>query len=814
MTDIINEEGKSADMCSYNAGSITVLKGLEAVRRRPGMYIGDTDDGTGLHHLVYEILDNSIDEALAGYATHIKVTLNKDGSVSVLDNGRGIPTGMHPTEGISAAEVCLTDLHAGGKFNNDSYKVSGGLHGVGASCVNALSDWLKLRIWQNGKEHFIEFKKGITVAPLRVVGEAGDKTGTEVTFFPDTTIFKNVTEFNYSTLEKAIREKAFLNSFVSIELIDDRGEERKSEVFHYDNGILEFVKYLDRGKTAIAKPLIYKSKEENGISFELALCWNDGYYENMVCFTNNIRQNDGGTHLAGLKSALTRSITDYINKSELSKKYKVELTGDDIREGLTSVISAKVPDPKFSSQTKDKLVSSEVRTVVEGQTLAFLNRYFEENPIEVKTIIEKAFEGARARIAARKARELTRRKGALDMGSLPGKLADCQEKDPALSEVYLVEGDSAAGSAKTGRDRKYQAILPVFGKILNTEKSRFDKVISSDKMGMIISALGTGIGKEDFDISKLRYHKIIIMADADVDGSHIRTLYLTFFYRHMPQIIEDGYLYIAQPPLYKIKKGQSETYIKNETLYTEYIITNACGDAIFKNNLGLSKTGQDLIDYSKKTMIFNSLLKTISRSLPFNIVESLVIVGGLQQETFSNPEAMKNVAEKALLNIKKFEKDEDTSWSYEITYDGDLIFKKEYKGVLTKFVVGEEILAIPEVSEINKIRQEILENFGEFVIFTKKDEEYKANRPSEFAKIINEAGLKGITIQRFKGLGEMNPEQLWETTLNPENRTLLKVTIEDAAQADETFATLMGNIVEPRRDFIQNDALNVVNLDI
>ena len=809
MTDIEN----SSNMSSYNAGSITVLKGLEAVRRRPGMYIGDTDDGTGLHHLVYEILDNSIDEALAGYATKISVTLNKDGSVTVLDNGRGIPTGMHPTEGISAAEVCMTDLHAGGKFNNDSYKVSGGLHGVGASCVNALSDWLKLRIWQNGKEHFIEFRKGVTVAPLAVVGEAGDRTGTEVTFFPDATIFK-ITEFNYATLEKAIREKAFLNSLVSIELIDNRGEEPKSELFHYENGILEFVKFLDRGKTAIAKPLIYKSKEENGISFELALCWNDGYYENMVCFTNNIRQGDGGTHLAGLKSALTRSISDYINKSEFGKKYKIELTGDDIREGLTSVISAKVPDPKFSSQTKDKLVSSEVRTVVEGQTLAFLNRYFEENPLEVKTIIEKAFEGARARIAARKARELTRRKGALDMGSLPGKLADCQEKDPALSEVYLVEGDSAAGSAKTGRDRKYQAILPVFGKILNTEKSRFDKVISSEKMGMIISALGTGIGKEDFDISKLRYHKIIIMADADVDGSHIRTLYLTFFYRHMPEIITGGYLYIAQPPLYKIKKGQSETYIKNETLYTEYIITNACNDAIFKNNHNLSKSGQDLVDYSKKVSLYNNLLKTVSRSLPFDIVESLVLVDGLKQETFSNPDIMKKVADSALQNIKKFEKDEDTTWDYEITYDGNLVFKKQYKGVSTRFSVGEEILAMPEITEINKIRVEILENFGDSVIFTKKDDEYKASRPSEFAKIVSEAGLKGITIQRFKGLGEMNPEQLWETTLNPENRTLLRVTIEDAAQADETFATLMGNIVEPRRDFIQNNALNVVNLDI
>ncbi|HSQ97815.1 MAG TPA: DNA topoisomerase (ATP-hydrolyzing) subunit B [Rickettsiales bacterium] len=803
---VVNENGK------YNADSITVLKGLEAVRKRPGMYIGDTDDGSGLHHMLYEILDNSIDEALAGYATKVTVQLNKDGSVTVEDNGRGIPTGIHPVEGVSAVEVCMTDLHAGGKFNNDSYKVSGGLHGVGASCVNALSDWMKVTVWQNGKEHFMEFRRGARVEALKVVGDS-DRTGTRTTFFPDATIFK-ITEFSYDTVEKAIREKAFLNPFVSIELIEDRGEEQKKDFFHYEEGLLEFVRFLDRGKTAIAKPLVYKSKEENGVTFELALSWNDGYYENMLCFTNNIRQSDGGTHLAGFRSALTRSITDYANKSELAKKYKLELTGDDIREGLTGIIHAKVPDPKFSSQTKDKLVSSEVRTIVEGQTAAYLDRYFEENPTEARTIIEKAFEGARARIAARKARELTRRKGALDIANLPGKLADCQEKDPKLSEVYLVEGDSAAGSAKTGRDRKYQAILPVFGKILNTEKSRFDKVIASEKMGMIITALGTGIGKEDFDISKLRYHKIIVMADADVDGSHIRTLYLTFFYRHMPEIITGGYLYIAQPPLYKMKKGQSETYIKNETLYTEYIITNACNDSIFKNSHALVKTGQDLIDYIKKIMLFSNLLKSISRNLPFDIAESLAICGGFNNQVFASPENMKDLAEKLVAKLNQYEKNEDTSWSYEVTFDGDLIIKKEYKAVITKFKVGDEILGMPEVIELNKIRKEILENFGDWVEFTKKEDFYKANRPSELAKIINESGLKGITIQRFKGLGEMNPDQLWETTLNPENRTLLKVTIEDAAAADETFATLMGNIVEPRRDFIQNNALDVVNLDI
>ena len=798
---------------NYTANSITVLKGLEAVRRRPGMYIGDTDDGTGLHHMLYEILDNSIDEALAGYADKITVKLNKNGSVSITDNGRGIPTGIHPTEGISAAEVCMTDLHAGGKFDNDSYKISGGLHGVGASVVNALSEWLKLTIWQNGKIHFIEFKNGVTVEPLKVIGDAGDRTGTETTFLPSSEIFK-ITEFNYDTLEKAIREKAFLNSFVTIELIDERKDEIKSETFHYENGLLEFIKFLDKGKNSIAKPLFFKSKEENGITFEVAFNWNDGYYENIVCFTNNIRQGDGGTHLAGLKSALTRAITDYIQKSEFSKKYKIEITGDDIREGLTSIISVKVPDPKFSSQTKDKLVSSEVRTVVEGQTLSFLNRYFEENPNEIKTILEKTFDAAKARLAARKARELTRRKGVLDSTSLPGKLADCQEKDPALSEIYLVEGDSAAGSAKTGRDRKYQAILPVFGKILNTEKSRFDKVIASDKMGMIISALGTGIGKDDFKIEKLRYHKIVIMADADVDGSHIRTLYMTFFYRHMPEIITGGYLYLAQPPLYKIKKGNSETYIKNESSYSEYIILNACSDAIFKNNFNLVKTGQDLVEYIKKVLIYNALLKKVAKTIPLNVIETLVILDALNNEKFKDTDFLKNISVETVKLLMDFEKDPDVVWSCELSSEFSLTFIKSYKSVYTRYVIDEELISLPEVHEINKIKKEIFENFGNSVTLTKKDEEFKADRPAELVKIINEIGVKGITIQRFKGLGEMNPDQLWETTLNPENRVLLKVTIEDAAQADETFATLMGNIVEPRREFIQQNALNVVNLDI
>lgn len=798
----------------YTASSITVLKGLEAVRKRPGMYIGDTDDGSGLHHMLYEILDNSIDEALAGYANAITVILNKDGSATVVDNGRGIPTGMHPTEGVSGVELCFTNLHAGGKFDQKSYKVSGGLHGVGASVVNALSDWLKVRVWQNGKEHFMEFKNGNPVAPLAIVGDS-DKTGTEVSFFPSAEVFNNNTEFIYETLERTIREKAFLNSFVSIELIDNRKEDPHTEKFHYNDGILEFVKYLDSSKVGIAKPLYYKGKDENGISFELAINWNDGYYESITCFTNNIKQGDGGTHLQGFKSALTRAVSEYAEKSELTKKYKLELTGEDIREGMTSVLSAKVPDPKFSSQTKDKLVSSEVRTVVEGQTADFLRRYFEENPIEAKTILEKAFEGARARVAARKARELTRRKSALEVGNLPGKLADCQEKDPALSEVYIVEGDSAAGSAKEGRDRKYQAILPIFGKILNTEKCRFDKVIASDKMGTIITALGTGIGREDFDVKKLRYHKVIIMADADVDGSHIRTLYMTFFYRHMPEIITDGYLYLAQPPLYRLKKGSHEVYIKNETKYNEYIITNACDGATIKNNKGLQVGGIDLIEYVKKATMFNNLLTSLARHIPIEVAESVAVVGGFSASAFDNPDYMTATAEEVVNKLKLYEGGGENHWRHEISYSGTLTLIKEYKSVASKYPLAREILGFPEVMEINRIRREILEVFGDGIIFITKDgEEYNLSRPSMLARLVQELGVKGITIQRFKGLGEMNPDQLWNTTLNPETRTLLKVTVDDAALADETFSMLMGGVVEPRKNFIHDNALNVVNLDV
>ena len=803
----INENG-------YDASSIKILRGLDAVRKRPGMYIGDTDDGTGLHHMVYEVLDNAIDEALAGYCDKIIVSINKDNSVTVLDNGRGIPVGIHPEEGRSAAEVVMTDLHAGGKFDQNSYKVSGGLHGVGVSVVNALSDWLKLRIWREGHEHFVEFKDGVAVKPLEIMGDCEEtKTGTEVTFSPSAEIFSNV-EFDYSTLERTIREKAFLNSGVYIELRDLRGEEEKVGVFHYEGGIVEFVNYLDKAKEHLHQPLYITGKDdEKSISFELSLCWNDGYNENIICFTNNIRQRDGGTHLAGLKNALTRAVNGYIETQESFKKLKVELTGDDIREGLTAVLSVKVPDPKFSSQTKDKLVSSEVRPVVENGTVYSLSKYFEENPIDSKVIVEKAFEGARARIAARKARELTRRKSALDIANLPGKLADCQEKDPAKSEVYIVEGDSAGGSAKAGRDRKYQAILPVFGKVLNTEKSRFDKVISSEKMGMLITALGTGIGKDDFDINKLRYHKIVLMADADVDGSHIRTLFMTFFYRHMPQIIENGYLYIAQPPLYKVKKGNSELYIKNETAFAEYITKNAINEAVLHCNTK-PLLGEELDKYILKTNHFVNLITNLSRFSNLEVLEAVGYANAFDLKIFEDPNLLEEKAKKIVERLNDLRDDLDAHWSYEIEYTTELKLIKAHKGVKTEFILNQKIFSKPEAIEANKHQEEVYNISYENMVFEKKEDKYTIKTPIELINVINQVGQKGISIQRFKGLGEMNAEQLWETTLNPENRTLLRVTIEDAAIADETFATLMGNVVEPRRDFIQENALKVVNLDV
>ncbi|MDR2077853.1 MAG: DNA topoisomerase (ATP-hydrolyzing) subunit B [Rickettsiales bacterium] len=815
---IIPEENFTEKHNEYDASSIKILRGLDAVRKRPGMYIGDTDDGTGLHHMVYEVLDNSIDEALAGFCSKIVVKINRDNSVCVVDNGRGIPVDMHPEEGRSAAEVVMTDLHAGGKFDQNVYKVAGGLHGVGVSVVNALSDWLKLRIWRNGHEYFVEFRGGVAMLPLCVVGDCEkDKTGTEITFCPSADIFSNI-YFDYSTLERALREKAFLNSGVYIELYDYREEEARSCIFHYSGGIVEFVNYLDKGKEHLHQPLyIYPKEGERGMNFELSLCWNDGYHENLICFTNNIRQRDGGTHLVGLKNALTRAVNNYIDSQETFKKQKIELMGDDIREGLTAVLSVKMPDPKFSSQTKDKLVSSEIRPVIENGTVNFLAKYFEENPADAKIIVEKAFEGAKARIAARKARELTRRKGALDIANLPGKLADCQEKDPAKSEIYIVEGDSAAGSAKLGRNRKYQAILPVFGKILNTEKSRFDKVISSEKMGMLITALGAGIGKEDFNISKLRYHKIVLMADADVDGSHIRTLFLTFFYRHMPKIVEDGYLYIAQPPLYKIKRGSGEIlYIKNETSFSEYLIRSALDGVKLKCGNDYM-TGETLNGYITKINHFVNLLKSLARFLNIDILESIAYAKAFNSELFITAELLEAKARIIVERLNTMGKKDDIFWNYEVIADVEsfgLKINQNHRGVKNEYLVTQRLMAKPEAIELRKYQDEIYSIFSDDVILNKKDEEYQIHTSLQLMEIVNQIGQKGMSTQRFKGLGEMNAEQLWETTLNPESRTLLKVTIKDAAMADETFTTLMGNVVEPRREFIQENALKVVNLDI
>ncbi|MDR3079111.1 MAG: DNA topoisomerase (ATP-hydrolyzing) subunit B [Rickettsiales bacterium] len=801
----------------YDASSIKILRGLEAVRKRPGMYIGDTDDGTGLHHMVYEVLDNSIDEALAGFCSRIEVRINGDSSVTVLDNGRGIPVDIHPEEGRSAAEVVMTDLHAGGKFDQNAYKVSGGLHGVGVSVVNALSDWLRLRIWRGGREHFVEFRNGVALAPLQVVGDCErTRSGTEVTFYPSLDIFSNIC-FDYGILERAIREKAFLNSGVQIELADLREEEVKSCAFRYDGGIVEFVNYLDKGKEHLHKPLYLQLEDAGrGIGFELSLCWNDGYHENLVCFTNNIRQRDGGTHLIGLKNALTRAVNSYVEGHEFFKKQKIELTGDDIREGLTAILSVKMPDPKFSSQTKDKLVSSEIRPVVENGTVDFLAKYFEEHPSDAKPIVEKAFDGAKARIAARKAKELTRRKGALDISNLPGKLADCQEKDPAKSEVYIVEGDSAGGSAKAGRDRKYQAILPIFGKILNTEKSRFDKVLSSDKIGTLITALGTGIGKEDFDISKLRYHKIVLMADADVDGSHIRTLYMTFFYRHMPKIIEDGYLYIAQPPLYRIKRGNSEIYIKNESSFNDYLIKNATDGASLDYGNGVL-TGEALEKYVTRANHFTSLVRSLSRFADEKVLEAFAHSGALGCELLENSELLEEKAREIVARLNLLREEVDIRWSYSLDPDQarELKITRSQRGIGNDQLLGQKLMSRPEIQEIRRHCGDIYSIFeGGSPSFEKKGESYEVKTPLGLMDLVEQLGKRGISVQRFKGLGEMNAEQLWETTLNPKNRTLLRVTIVDAAMADETFATLMGNVVEPRRDFIQENALKVANLDI
>ena len=794
------------DIESYQASSIKVLKGLEAVRKRPGMYIGDTDDGSGLHHMVYEVLDNSIDEALGGYCDQVSVLVNADGSVTVGDNGRGIPVDMHAEEKVSAAEVIMTQLHAGGKFDKNSYKVSGGLHGVGVSVVNALSKYLELRIWRDNKEHYVRFEHGETVKSLEVVGDANGKHGTEVTFFPSDETFAFI-EFDINTLEKRIRELAFLNSGVRINLIDKRGEGSKQE-FYYEGGIVSYVKFIDRTKHSFFAPIEIIG-EDKDICVNIALEWNDSYHESILCFTNNIKQADGGSHLSGFKAALTRSVNNYVSKAGIqNKKDQTSVQGDDIREGLTAVISVKVPDPKFSSQTKDKLVSSEVRPVVESVVNDKLNKWFEENPKDAKIILTKISEAARAREAARKARELTRRKGALDIASLPGKLADCQEKDPSLSEIFIVEGDSAGGSAKQARSRKTQAILPLRGKILNVEKARFDKMLSSQEIGTLISALGTGIGKDDFNLEKLRYHKVIIMTDADVDGSHIRTLLLTFFYRHMTSLVEQGYLYVAQPPLYKVKKGQSEVYLKDDQELQDYLIDHALSFSKLVISEAEEVLGDPLANLARDLFKFQNFIAKLSNtsSIAQEVIEAAAISGVYSQEV--NDDLIELFA-KTLNNLLADEY--GTKWSVEYNQE-KLLISKYSRGITEKFDLTYQDHIANESNEIKKILVEFYNIFSNRIQFIAKEKITIINTPSQLINDMMDGAKKGLSIQRFKGLGEMNPEQLWETTLDPDARNLLQVKIKAEDDASEIFSTLMGDIVEPRREFIQKNALNA-NLD-
>lgn len=796
----------------YSAESIKVLKGLDAVRKRPGMYIGDTDDGSGLHHMVYEVTDNAIDEALAGYCDRVEVTLNANGSVTVTDNGRGIPVDLHKEEGVSAAQVIMTQLHAGGKFDQNSYKVSGGLHGVGVSVVNALSEVLDLTIWRDGKEYFMRFHHGEPEAPLREVGEVQGKKGTQVTFKPSKETFSNI-EFDFDRLEHRFRELAFLNSGVRIFLKDDRQADGKTVELHYEGGISAFVQYLDRSKNAYHQPPISFSGESEGITVDIAMEWTDSYHENILCFTNNIPQRDGGTHLAGFKAALTRVVNNYATESGIAKKEKVTLSGEDSREGLTCVLSVKVPDPKFSSQTKDKLVSSEVRPAVESLTGDKLTQWFEEHPSEAKKIISKVVEAAMAREAARKARELTRRKGALDIASLPGKLADCQERDPAKSEIFLVEGDSAGGSAKGGRDRKFQAILPLKGKILNVERARFDKMLNSAEIGTLITALGTSIGTEEFNPDKVRYHKIIIMTDADVDGSHIRTLLLTFFYRQMPQLIEKGYLYIAQPPLYGIRRGQSVVYLKNEKALEDYLIRAGTEGAVLTLGDNSQIAGADLMNLVTQARKIKFYLTSLAHKTG-NIkhLEQATILGMTDPQVFSSSDRGE-LAVRFAQHLNDIADMEDVgAWQGMSTAEGLEVFRT-VRGVRESFALRAQDLQGGDAYHLVDFTQHLKEFYQKPGRFSMKDKEFVVRGPLDLLEAIFDQGRKGVTIQRYKGLGEMNASQLWETTLDPDVRTLLQVKVSHVDAAEEVFSTLMGDVVEPRRDFIQSNALKVANLD-
>ncbi|MHA7820856.1 MAG: DNA topoisomerase (ATP-hydrolyzing) subunit B [Erythrobacter sp.] len=829
----------------YGADSIKVLKGLDAVRKRPGMYIGDTDDGSGLHHMVFEVSDNAIDEALAGHCDLVLIELNPDGSVSVEDNGRGIPVDMHKEEGVSAAEVIMTQLHAGGKFENTSddnaYKVSGGLHGVGVSVVNALSEWLELTIWRNGKEHWMRFESGDAVEPLRVVGDAppvasngddnGRKKGTRVTFMASTNTFKNVTEYDFDKLEHRYRELAFLNSGVRILLRDKRHEEILEHDLYYEGGIAAFVKWLDRNKQPLVAEPIAVSANKDGIGIDVSLQWNDSYYENVLCFTNNIPQRDGGTHLAAFRAALTRTLNSYAERTGLMKKEKVSLTGEDMREGLSAIVSVKLPDPKFSSQTKDKLVSSEVRQPLESLMSEKMNEWLEENPNDAKAIIQKIVDAAAAREAAKRAREMSR-KGAMSVASLPGKLADCRERDATKAEIFLVEGDSAGGSAKGGRDSQYQAILPLKGKILNVERARFDRIISSKEVGTLIQAMGTGI-RDEFDLEKLRYHKIVIMTDADVDGAHIRTLLLTFFHRQMPEIVKAGHLFIAQPPLFKVGKGKSEVYLKDQAALDRFLVDAGLQGRVLETSGG-ARSGEDLRGLVEAALRLKNLIAFVPRRYDRAVIEQMALSGALDPKLSDTDRLTALEATAAKLEAG----DAGATWSVRILESGTVQFSRLWRGVTDVHEIDGRFLSSTEALKLHGLAFPLADTYESTVRFVKagdvaEDEpdasaseegdeedtpaaiaEDAITRPSQLLEAVLAAGRKGLSVSRYKGLGEMNPEQLWETTLDPENRVLLQVKVEDADVTDEIFTRLMGDVVEPRREFIQDNALNVANLDV
>ncbi|MGH7097474.1 MAG: DNA topoisomerase (ATP-hydrolyzing) subunit B [Stellaceae bacterium] len=815
----------------YDEHSIEVLRGLDAVRKRPGMYIGDTEDGSGLHHMVYEVVDNAIDETLAGYCDTVTVTLNADGSCTVTDNGRGIPVGIHEEEGVSAAEVIMTHLHAGGKFNQNAYKVSGGLHGVGVSVVNGLSARLDLRVFRGGREWAMRFCDGVPEAPLAEIGPApswppgssrmGPATGTEITFLPSRETFSNP-EFDFTTLEHRLRELAFLNSGVKLVLTDLRDVEPKSVTLHYEGGIEAFVRYLDRSKQVLhAPPIVIRGEskpapaEAGGILVEVAMEWTDSYHETMLCFTNNIPQKDGGTHLAGFRAALTRTVNTYASDSGIAKKEKVTLSGEDMREGLSSILSVKVQDPKFSSQTKEKLVSSEVRAAVEGVVADRLAQWFEEHPAEARKVVAKVVEAAAAREAARKARELTRRKGALDIASLPGKLADCQERDPAKSELFIVEGDSAGGSAKQGRDRRFQAILPLKGKILNVERARFDKMLSSAEIGTLIAALGTGIGSEDFDPEKARYHRIIIMTDADVDGSHIRTLLLTFFFRQMSDLIEKGFLYIAQPPLYRLLRGSAKAvYLKDEAALEAYCVDAALKDAVFVQHDGVERAGLDLHRLLEQARAQRRSLSALAGKVgDLAVIEQAAIAGALSAGLFADPDAALAAAWRVAARLDRVAPEAERGWRGEVAGEA-LVLSRTHQGVEERRRIDPALLRSSEARRIDADRALLQEVYAAPGTLAARDKTFLITGPAALVAAIMDLGRRGIEINRYKGLGEMNPEQLWETTLDPEARSLLQVKISHADLAEETFSTLMGDLVEPRRDFIQANALSVANLDV